>query len=588
MATITVNSTASLVTAIGAASGGDTIKLASGVYSDLNLKSTKVFDGDVTITSADPLKPAVLTDFTISGAHGLTFSNVELAAINRDVAFDDSRWAFSVFKSNDIHFDNVSIHGSLDDNSANDVSGLQIKWSSDVSVTNSQIQQVERGLLIAYTDGAKASGNYVHDIRSDGFDFADVRNVQVTGNNFRDFKPVGEDHPDAIQFWTKGTVNASHDILIANNVIMRGDSDYTHGIFFRDETEVMPYERVTITNNLIVGSGYHGISVSGMHDLEITDNNLVSFNGELMTWMKVASSDDVLISGNSARLISVVTSTNVVQKDNESTLAVSDHGAKAIETWLSENDVVGKMAGAQAGSVLAIARADAQADLATLKALQGNIDDYLVGGSDVNLLEGFGGNDTLDGGGGADTLAGGAGNDVYIVPNGKAFIFEKAGEGIDTVIARGEHTLADNVENLRITTADELNWKGTGNSLDNRITGNAGANLLDGVAGADTIIGGAGDDTVVGGAGDDWLTGGDGADRFRFLVGSGHDVITDLGAGSWVDNIDISAFIKAGLKPTVTDVGQDALISFTNGDSITVLGLHANDLGALSKTGWVI
>lgn len=588
MATITVNSTASLVTALGKASGGDTIQLQSGVYSGLNLQSPKAFDTPVTITSADPLKPAIINDFTINKAEGLTFTNLEFAAVNRDVVADGSYWAFKVFRSNDIHFDNVSIHGSLDGDPSNDVSGLQFRWSNDVSVTNSEFQQVERGLLVSQVNGATVSGNNVHDMRSDGFDFVEVGNVKVTHNTFRDSDPAPGDHPDAIQFWTRGSATASHDILIADNAIFRGEGEDTHGIFMRDESLTMPYERVTITNNLVVGTGYHGISVGGIHDLTITGNTLASFTGDNKTWLMVSDSDDVTVTGNSANLFDISKSTRVVEAGNTVSATVSDHGLQAIETWMSAHSTADKMF-SEAESGLALAKAGAAIFANAAAALRdAPVDDYIVGTKLGNLLEGFKGNDTLDGGGGADTLVGGAGDDVYIVADNKAKIVELAGEGVDTVIARGEHWLGDNIENLTFSTVDDRGWYGYGNALNNRLTGNAGANKLEGLAGNDTIIGGAGADTIDGGVGNDWLTGGEGADRFRFMVGAGHDVITDLGAGAAVDTLDITNFIKAGLKPTLTDHGHDTLISFSNGDSITVLGLHASDLGALSKTGWML
>lgn len=332
-----VRDVAGLLAALKSARGGETILLAPGVYSGINLRAAATFDKPVTITSADPQKRAVLTDFAIYSAKGLTFSNLEFVPLAPDLTRGGSYWAFRILSSRDIRIDRVSVHGSLDDNTSNDPSGLQFRLSNDVSVTNSEFQQLERGMLVAYTDGITASGNHVHDIRSDGFDFADVRNVKITGNTFRNFNPVGEDHPDAIQFWTKGTKNASRDIMIANNVILRGAKNYTHGIFFRDETEAMPYEHVTIANNLIVGTGYHGISITGAHGLEVTDNVLVTFSGELLTWMKIADSDNVLVSGNKFNLLHLLTSTNAVQKNNEVTRAVKDRGLRAMAEWMNAN-----------------------------------------------------------------------------------------------------------------------------------------------------------------------------------------------------------------------------------------------------------
>src|SRR5690606_4692680 len=111
-----------------------------------------------------------------------------------------------------------------------------------------------------------------------------------------------------------------------------------------------------------------------------------------------------------------------------------------------------------------------------------------------NTLTGNSGNNTLDGGAGVDTLAGGAGNDTYIVDNSADVVIENAGQGTDSVFASADYALSDNVENLTLTGANNLN--ATGNAQDNVLSGNAGDNVLYGNAGSDTLAGGAGNDTL--------------------------------------------------------------------------------------------
>ena len=66
-------------------------------------------------------------------------------------------------------------------------------------------------------------------------------------------------------------------------------------------------------------------------------------------------------------------------------------------------------------------------------------------------LTGDAGNDWLDGGSGADVMDGGAGDDIYVVDNAGDVTIEAAEGGIDTVHSRVSHTLAENIENLRLT-----------------------------------------------------------------------------------------------------------------------------------------
>lgn len=560
MATILVNSTAGLTGALKAAQGGDVIKLAPGTYSGLQV-SNLAFKSDVIITSMDASKPAIITNFTMSNVTGLTFTNLEMAAVN-PTGTASSGWAFIITNGNDIHFDNVDFHGSKDGNVNNDMNGLQIRGGKDISVTNSDFEQFGRALAISQADHIKVSGNEVHDVRTDGFNFAEVGYIEVTNNRMTNFRPGATDHPDAIQFWTSGTTTASHDIVVSGNVITRGDGAYVQGIFFRDQIGTLPFERVTISNNLIVGTGYNAIRVNGGTNVTVSDNDLVSMVGDNKTFMLIGNVNGLVSTNNSAASIGYDGVTNLVEKNNEITTAVSD--AKAIiSAFLTGGDV------------------------AKILAAPAIVNQTLTGTSAGELLQGGAGSDTLDGRGGADTLAGGAGDDTYIVPNTLAKIVEAAGGGVDTVIARGDYVLGDNIENLSFAAGTTNSWSATGNALGNEIFGNAGNNRIDGLAGNDTIDGGLGADTIIGGTGDDILTGGGGADVFRFTPGGGRDIITDFGEGPDRDTLDVSAYFKAGMKATLADVGDDVVIRFSNGDTITLEGVHASNLTAVSQTGWV-
>ena len=197
------------------------------------------------------------------------------------------------------------------------------------------------------------------------------------------------------------------------------------------------------------------------------------------------------------------------------------------------------------------------------------LDNVLTGNSAANTLTGNAGNDVLDGLGGADTMKGGTGDDTYYVDNASDVVTELASEGTDTVVSTLTHTLAANVENLRLNATGAIN--GTGNTLDNILFAGAGNNTLNGLGGTDTAsylyagsavtvslavtsaqaTGGSGSDTLQnienltgsafndtltgsaaanvldGGAGNDTLTGGAGNDTYRMGRGQGSDTIVE-------------------------------------------------------------
>jgi Ca2+-binding RTX toxin-like protein len=148
-------------------------------------------------------------------------------------------------------------------------------------------------------------------------------------------------------------------------------------------------------------------------------------------------------------------------------------------------------------------------------------DDLLFGGPDDDYLNGGAGDDRIDGGPGSDTMVGGPGDDIYVVDDASETIFERIGEGTDTVRSFASHALDPNLEILVLNGGGNVD--GTGNNLANKLVGTAGKNILDGRAGDDLIFGGAGEDSILGSAGNDQLVGGPGNDSLN--GGNGEDIL---------------------------------------------------------------
>jgi len=91
-----------------------------------------------------------------------------------------------------------------------------------------------------------------------------------------------------------------------------------------------------------------------------------------------------------------------------------------------------------------------------------------------------------------NTLYGGAGNDTYTIDSDGTQIIENPNSGTDTVLSSISYVLGDNLENLTLTGAGNIN--ATGNKSNNYIIGNSGNNILNGGAGSDSMYGGSGND----------------------------------------------------------------------------------------------
>lgn len=142
----------------------------------------------------------------------------------------------------------------------------------------------------------------------------------------------------------------------------------------------------------------------------------------------------------------------------------------------------------------------------------------------------------------------------------------------------------------------------TGNRLANDILGNAGDNLIKGGAsddnlngsvgndtvlgniGNDTVIGGSGNDSLLGGAGNDTIIGGTGNDTMR--GGTGNDtIIGGAGNDAMKGGAGYDVFELDGL-----DTGNDAIYRFTAKDKLMILNRGGedglgNDEFTLSRSG---
>lgn len=331
----TATDTPSLLRAIQAAKAGDTITLAPNTYSGLGMIRDYTFATPITITSADTSNRAILTNFTLLRVNGFTFTNLEF------ISSQMGAFAVLTSSSQNIHFDNVDVHGSLDGDPSNDGAGLGFLDTSNLSVTDSRFEQLRQGV----SDGAnvttsvsniRISGNVMKGLAKSGIVLAGASNVTITGNSISNIRARGGDHPDAIQFFTTGTKAPAHDITVADNVIVKGvGGSETQGIFFRDQVGTLHYQNVRILNNIIVNTGYGGIYAEGIESLEVSGNLLTSDPEKTHnTFFLIQNSTTVTSTNNRAHTISFDKVTNLTQAGDATTTTVTDGGLQAMREWV--------------------------------------------------------------------------------------------------------------------------------------------------------------------------------------------------------------------------------------------------------------
>ncbi len=319
MPIIRVKNAAALTNALRTVRGGDTILLAPGDYDTVYLSRLN-FSTPVTIASANSSNLAHIDQLTVANSSGLNFRSIDFG---RGLNDGEPGWIklVAVNNSQNVTFNSVRVHGSLDGDPTNDGGGLSFRGVTNVSVNNSTFTQLSTAASSYESRGVTIAGNQFTNLRTDGIQVAATTDITIDRNTFRDFTPVAGDHPDAIQFFTQGTTVASQNIRITNNVMNQGDGAGFQSIFLRDELGTLPYQNVLIENNASAhDSAYNGIGVGGANNVTIRGNSITSKPGDgIDHWIRVENVTNGRVENNVSDQIITKNNTGVIFTNNTST-----------------------------------------------------------------------------------------------------------------------------------------------------------------------------------------------------------------------------------------------------------------------------
>jgi hypothetical protein len=532
---INVSSGSALTSAVRSAKDGDVIQLNSGTY-DIDVRNA-AFTNGVTITSA-PSANVVVNSFFVYNDKGLIFKDLELIRSSTTKKFE-------VNSSTNVTLDGFYVHGSLDDQPNNDGNGITVRDSHNITIQNSEFQQLYSGLSHLKDDGLIVRGNYFHQMAMDGLRGGGSSNVTVDQNFFTDFNRDGGVHTDAMQFWTTNEKTSAHDITVTNNVVLGSVGTSMQGIFLADETRVLPYQHVNISGNMILGSQWNGIYNNNGVDVSVTDNTVVATSSSMSAWIKLASIEGATLANNVSTSF-IWTDNTGVQADNQTVAMATDGGLSLLNQWLETH-------GGNLSSLPKEVWDEVHPTSSIVRPGTALNDALTASGGGDQLIEGGDGADTLTGGQGVNILAGGAGNDSYLLGTTNNVVLESAAGGYDTVTTYASvYTMPANVEALKFGGATA-----NGNELNNDMWGSGAAETFRGYQGNDTLQGRDGNDGLFGGDGADSLNGGSGDDYIDGGVGNDY-IVTSTG--------DDKASGGAGADTIVADYGSDFLIGGDGGD----------------------
>lgn len=147
------------------------------------------------------------------------------------------------------------------------------------------------------------------------------------------------------------------------------------------------------------------------------------------------------------------------------------------------------------------------------------------------------------------------------------------------------------IADLMVSGSDTI----TGSTIADDISAGDGKDLVHGAVGADTINGGAKNDKLYGDAGNDYIWGdtgndrmwgGAGSDKFHFSEGSDKDLVMDFdakGGGKKQDYLSLNT----GEEFTIKKSGDDLVLNFGDGDTLTLLDVKRADFSRVDDIDWL-
>jgi hypothetical protein len=504
MATIAVSNATELSSALASYSGDTTIMLSPGSYGAVRYSGIGT-RGALTLTSADPNNKAVFEDLQFDSSQNVTIDSV---AFNPQQFSGQTfgGWGLSFRGGSNFHVENSNFYG--EHGSLAKVSGVYIRDVSGVSIENNTFSDLQYGIQGLTSANVNILDNNLTGIRADGMQFSSAQHVEIARNFGTNFATEAGAHPDLIQFHTAdGSLPASMDVKIHNNAFLQGSGTGAQGIFMGNESGTR-YQDITVSDNLIYTSYWHGISVYGADGVLVDNNTVIGVPNNALggddTWVRLSGATGAIVTDNI---------TNSVYMENGTS---GTSAGNVLTHWKAKPGTL------PYDQVLANAWAGASAE----------IDDFAP-------TSGYSGKGVTP-----SDLA-----DVgYEIPDASPTPAEPTLSGL--IGAPPTHVIND----------------GSGHHT---IGGTSARDWIDGNLGNDTINGGAGDDWINGGGFNDSLTGGRGADVFIF---DAHDIdgpldtdrIADVNFGQG-DIIAFTDFAVGTFKESVADT-----IALENGTSAYV------------------
>lgn len=328
---LVVSSAAQLERTLRTAPPGSIILLSSGRYPELKITNIEV-QKNITVTSENATQPAVISGISLKAVSGLTFRNISI--VPGGDGGSTLKYGVLVLDCADLAFVDMTFRGAGDRVDPSIVSAVMLRNSNKILVERSHFTFFHHGLAMLDSTNVHLRLNEFENMQTDSIRGGGISDAVIEYNVMTGYHPVQTDHPDGIQLWSTNQKEPGRNIAIRDNLVVRGDGEPTQGVFVRDTKNTTPFENLTITGNLVIGSLYNGIAVNGVIGGLIVNNEVIS-DPNRRSWIRVENGKNVQLTNNRAeRFVIRNNSGPIVQKSNHLTNPTSKNIDLRIGEWV--------------------------------------------------------------------------------------------------------------------------------------------------------------------------------------------------------------------------------------------------------------
>lgn len=148
---------------------------------------------------------------------------------------------------------------------------IWVQQSERINLKQLSISNSTRAIVLDRSRDIEVSGADMVGMKVDGIDISSSQRVKITKSRCTDFD-TGKAHPDCIQMWSRPKDGITQDVEIIGNRSegkMQGITGFNH---IRNGVDDGGFDRITISDNVVIGTFPNGIAINACRDCTITNN----------------------------------------------------------------------------------------------------------------------------------------------------------------------------------------------------------------------------------------------------------------------------------------------------------------------------